>query len=121
MESFVIDSGKIVDLGDTSCSKDKAKLRYVGLIKISKNILEKFKEVYHDNKNKFYDVDKPWLRSKSFKKAYMTCLLQAFINSGHRIDPIIIKRGWLEFDTQEDYERYNQWLEEDSLGRFFRF
>ena len=34
------------------------------------------------------------------------------------VDPIIIKRGWLEFDTVEDYEKYNEWLREGSLNRF---
>ena len=36
-ESLVIDEeGKIIELGDTNCTLDKAKVRYVGLIKFSK-------------------------------------------------------------------------------------
>ena len=70
-------------------------------------------------KKKYFDKDQPWLRSKSFKKAYMTCMLQALINEGYRVDPIMISRGWLEFDTAEDYEKYNKWLKDSSLGKYF--
>ena len=121
MESLVLDKkGKIVELGNTNCKRDKANLRYVGLIKFSKSGVKKLKETYYKNKGLFYNRETPWLRSKSFKKAYMTCMIQAMINEGTEVDPIIINRGWLEFDTVEDYEKYNSWLKEDTLNRFFQ-
>ena len=120
MESLVIDNGKIVELGDTKCVRDKAQLRYVGLIKFSKQGVKVLTQTYHENRVKHYSSDQPWLRSKSFKKAYMTCMLQAIINAGHEVKPIIIERGWLEFDTVEDYEKYNLWLKENSLNRFYQ-
>lgn len=121
-ESLVIDEkGKIIELGDTNCSLDKAKVRYIGLIKFSKKGVEVLKEVYHKNSKKYFDSDEPWLRSKSFKKAYMTCMLQALINAGYKIDPIVVTKGWIEFDTVEDYEKYNKWLKDRSLKRFFSF
>ncbi len=121
MESLVLNSdGKIVELGDTNCKRDEANLRYVGLIKFSKFGVEKLKDVYYKNREMFYDNDGPWLKSKSFKKAYMTCMIQAMINEGIEVDPIIINRGWLEFDTVEDYEKYNSWLKKDKLSKFFK-
>ncbi len=120
MESIIINNGRIVELGNTKCSKAQAQVRYVGLIKFSKAGIQKLKEVYHENKQKYYSLDQPWLRSKSFKKAYMTCILQALINAGQKVEPIPIQRGWLEFDTVEDYEKYTQWLKEGSLGRFMK-
>jgi choline kinase len=120
MESFVVENGKIVELGDTSCSRDKARVRYVGLIKFSEKGIEVFKKVYHENRLKYFHVDGSWMKSKSFKKAYMTCMLQATINSGQKVEPITIRRGWLEFDTVEDYEKYTHWLKEGSLKRFIR-
>lgn len=118
MESLVIERGKIVELGDTKCTRDQAKVRYVGLIKFSRRGIKKLKEVYHHHKNIYYHLDQPWLRSKSFKKAYMTCMLQALINAGQEVNPIILRRGWLEFDTVEDYERYSKWLKEGTIARF---
>lgn len=121
MESLVIDNGMITELGDTKCSRDKAEFRYVGLIKLSKEGTYKLKETYHFHKQQHFHKDEQWLRSKSFKKAYMTCMLQALINAGHEVKPIVIDRGWLEFDTVEDYEKYNRWLEEGTLSRFIIF
>lgn len=121
-ESLVIDKrGKIDELGTPKCSLDRAKVRYVGLIKFSPNGVNWLKKVYHINKEKYFDKNEPWLHSKSFKKAYMTDMLQSLINSGHRVEPILIKRGWLEFDTVEDYENYSKWLKDSSLDRFFSF
>jgi len=118
MESLVIDNGRIIDLGDTNCKKDKAKSRYIGLIKFSKKGMESLKKVYHENREKYFDKDEPWMRSKSFKKAYMTCMLQELINQGYQVDPITVSRGWIEFDNVEDYERAIKWSKEDTLSRF---
>jgi len=116
MESLIIDDdGKIVDLGDQNCSLDAASFRYVGLIKFSKNGVKALKKVYHKNKTKYFESNKTWMRSKSFKKAYMTCMLQAIINDGYRVDPIIISKGWIEFDTTEDYEKAIMWLNNNNL------
>lgn len=120
-ESLVIQNGNIIELGDANCGIKKAKARYVGLIKFSKKGIELLKKVYHENKKKYYNKNEPWLRSKSFKRAYMTCMLQAIINCGQKVKPIKISRGWLEFDTAEDYEKYNKWLKYGTLGRFFDF
>ncbi|GAF99397.1 unnamed protein product, partial [marine sediment metagenome] len=119
IESLVIDEeGKIIELGNTACTRDKAKARYVGLIKFSKKGVEALKKVYHENKEKYFDVNDSWLKSKSFKKAYMTCMLQALINANYRVEPIIIKKGWIEFDTTQDYDLANKWGQEESLNRF---
>ncbi len=117
-ESLVIKDNKIVELGDTNCNLDKAKVRYVGLIKFSKKGVEILKKVYHKNKDLYFNKNEPWLRSKSFKKGYMTCMLQAIINEGYEINPITITHGWLEFDTVEDYEKYNNWLNNKEINKF---
>lgn len=118
-ESMVIDkTGKIIDLGDTHCKKSEAQVRYVGMIRFSKKGVKALKKVYHAQKAKYFDNPGPWLRSKSFKKAYMTCMLHALINADYRVDPIFMTHGWMEFDTVEDYEKANQWDKEGSLKRF---
>jgi len=118
MESLIVNEDKIVELGNTNCHRDEAKVRYVGLIKFSKEGIRKLKKVYHENKEKYFSLDQPWLRSKSFKKAYMTCMLQALINSGQKVEPIVISRGWMEFDTVEDYDKAVSWTASGELKRF---
>jgi len=121
MESFVIDQeGKIVDLGETDCELDKAKVRIVGIVKYSKKGVEALKKVYHENKDKYWDKDEPWLRSKSFKKAYTTCMLQALINAGYRVDPILISHGWMEFDTNEDYDKASEWIKTGEIDKYIK-
>lgn len=121
IEGFVVKDGKVIELGTPKCELDKAMIRYVGLIKFSKKGIEALKEVFYENKKKYWDKDEPWLNSKSFKKAYMTDMLQALINVGYKVKPIIINNGWLEFDTNEDYEKVIKWAKEKTLDRFYSF
>jgi len=119
MESLIVDKeGNIVELGDTRCTRDKALVRYVGIIKFSASGAEALKKVYHKERAQHYNKDTPWLRSECFRKGYMTCMLQALVNAGYRVSPIYISRGWMEFDTVEDYERGIKWHRESSLNRF---
>ena len=67
---------------------------------------------------KLPDLDKPWRHSKSFRKAYMTDMLQELVDRRVRVDPILIQRGWMEFDTVEDYEKALQWIKDKSIQRF---
>src|SRR3989344_2586110 len=119
IESFIIKDNRIIELGLPRCSLDKAKARYVGLIKFSKRGVEALKKVFHENKEKYWNKDEPWLNSKSFKKAYMTDILQSLINANYEVKPIIISKGWMEFDTVEDYEKAIKWLKENNLNRFY--
>lgn len=120
MESLIVDKTgkKIVDLGNGNCTRQEAKVRYVGIIKFSKKGVRALKKVYHQNFKKYFNKDESWLRSKSFKKAYMTCMLQALINAGYGVEPIYITHGWMEFDTVSDYKKAILWDKEDSLNRF---
>ncbi|MBP9863840.1 phosphocholine cytidylyltransferase family protein [Patescibacteria group bacterium] len=118
-ESLVVnDQGTIIELGDSSCPSEKARIRYVGLIKLSQKGAEALKRVYHENSIAHSNSNEPWKRSKCFRKAYMTCLLQAVIDSGFPVHPIEIQHGWIEFDTVEDYERAAKWDAEGNLDRF---
>ena len=50
----------------------------------------------------------------------MTDFLQSIIDKKMPVNPIMVSRGWLEFDTDDDYENYQKWAETDTLNRFFR-
>ena len=58
--------------------------------------------------------DEPWQQSgKPFRQAYMTDLLQELIDQGERVKAVQIRGGWLEFDTNADYERQRDWVLSD--------
>lgn len=120
MESLVIGTdGSVKEIGIPKCSIEKAKFRYVGLIRFSREGIKALKRIFYKYKAEYWENDKKFMNSKSFKKLYMTDMMQLLINSNYKVYPIIIKRGWLEFDTNEDYEKSTEWLKNGTLGRFF--
>lgn len=119
-ESLAIDSNDdITELGLENPPIEKISARYIGLLKFSKAGLSFIKETM-EKAYKEYE-DKPWQQSgKTVKKAYMTDLLNAVIESGRNIKAIHFKNGWIEFDTNEDYENANKWAKDASLTDIIR-
>ncbi len=122
IESLQYDNeDNIFDIGNPDCKPDEMKSRYIGLLKFSERGIEDFKRIFYENKEKFWNMDVPWMRSKSFKKAYMTCMLQAMINEGIKTKAVHVENGWLEFDRTEDYEDALNWLKNGSIKRYIKF
>ena len=60
--------------------------------------------------------DRPWQQSgHTVRKAYMTDLLNAVIKAGKEVKAVHFQNGWIEFDTNEDYEKALKWVDEDTL------
>ena len=117
-ESLVFaEDGRIIEIGKPDPEVEDMHARYVGLIKFTRKGLEVTKKIYHEAKSKYWG--KPWQTSSVFQKAYMTDLLQAIIDSEAKVYPLKIEKGWLEFDTIEDYEKANSWVENGTLSRFY--
>jgi choline kinase len=53
----------------------------------------------------------PFQRAARYRNAYLTDLWQDLIDSGVRIDPILIDGQWREIDTGQDLDRARQLLE----------
>lgn len=113
----VDDSGRITSLGLENPPLETIDARYVGLLKFSLRGLRRIEQVME----KAYTLkeDQPWQQSgKPVRKAYMTDLLQALIEENEQIKAVSFRNGWIEFDTNEDYETANGWAEDGTLGRF---
>ncbi len=117
-ESLSLDEhDNITELGLEAPRQEDIDARYIGLLKFSKNALKKIVEI-HDRDYEAYQ-DRPWKQSgKTIRKAYMTDLLQAVIESGDSVRAVRFRNGWIEFDTNEDYETAVQWVENGTIGRF---
>ena len=117
LESLVIENGKITSLGELEPDESEICARYVGIIKLS----EKGAKSLKDNYLKFKDsqATSKW-ENRIFEKWHMTDLLQGMIDEGCIIEPITISRGWLEFDTDRDYELYRAWLKNNHLENFIK-
>ena len=89
------------------------------MLKFSKTCLDDIVQVMEDAHRDF--EGRPWQQSgKEVKKAYMTDLLNAIIESGREVKAVRFEHGWIEFDTNEDYETAVKWAEEGSLDRFVK-
>lgn len=117
-ESLSLDNeNNIVELGKEDPKLEDIDARYVGLLKFSKAGLDMIQNILERDREEY--MDKPWKQSgKTIRKAYMTDLLQAVIESGRHVKAELFDNGWIEFDTNEDYEKACRWVDEGSVGRF---
>jgi len=109
-ESLKIDEeGNITSLGLENPSMDEIDARYIGLLKFSQKGLRKITNIWDENYEEY--LEKPWQQSgKTIRKAYMTDLLNALIESSNQVKAIMFRNGWIEFDTNEDYENACEWV-----------
>lgn len=117
-ESLSLDENdNIVELGLENPRLEDIDARYVGLLKFSKVGLAHIQAILQEAYANF--EDKPWQQSgKPVRKAYMTDLLQAVIESGKSVKAEKFHSGWIEFDTNEDYENACRWVEDGSIKDF---
>ena len=115
MESLVIKNHKITSLGKSNPSENEIDGRYVGILKFSKEGLNKLHQVY--TYSKMNNVVSKY--GKRFpKKWYMTDLLQRMIDLEYEVSPIKISRGWLEFDRNEDVEKLESWIKNGDISNY---
>lgn len=110
--------GSIHELGTENPHLDTIDGRYVGLIRLSPLGADYFRRVYSKGKEKF--SGEVWLNGRTFEKIYMTDFLQKIINNNQEVLPIRIERGWLEFDTNEDYENIINMDKTGQLSQFYK-
>ncbi|MEY8521431.1 phosphocholine cytidylyltransferase family protein [Lachnospiraceae bacterium 38-10] len=120
-ESLVLDKGdNIVELGLESPPIEEIDARYIGLLKFSKTGLNHIITILNNAYTYFEDT--PWKQSgKPIRKAYMTDLLQAIIDSKRPVKAKRFNNGWIEFDTNEDYENACSWVNDGSIGEVIDF
>jgi choline kinase len=93
--------GRIAELGRPATSSAGLDYRYIGLLKFSRQGMERLLRAYDLQRANQAD----WPQSgKPFRQGYMTDLLHRLILSGAEVRPVITHGGWMEFDTAQDYE-----------------
>lgn len=119
-ESLSLDGyGNIVELGREAPVLEDIDARYIGLLKFSKQGLKHVEMIMEEAYCVF--GDKPWQQSgKPVRKAYMTDLLNAVIESGKTVKAESFCNGWIEFDTNDDYEKACDWVEDGSIKKILK-
>ena len=108
------ENDSIIELGKVDPPIESIDARYIGLLKFSSGGLSEIVDVM-DDAHRYYS-DKPWQQSgKPAKKAYMTDLLNALIEKGELVKAVHFQHGWIEFDTNEDYESAIDWKQSGKI------
>lgn len=109
----------ILELGLENPPIESIDARYIGLLKFSKAGLKRIESILEAAYQSA--PDGPWQQSgKPVRNAYMTDLLQAIIHSGKPVKAERFQNGWIEFDTNEDYEKACIWAKDKTIGQVIR-
>jgi phosphoenolpyruvate phosphomutase len=79
---------------------------YIGVAKFSATGAARLREHYHCCRREF--AGRPWREAKVFEKAYKILLFQEMIEAGERFAHIDTPGGYIEVDTQQDFEYARQ-------------
>ena len=117
-ESLKIDKlGNITTIGQKVTDISEIQAQYIGLMKFqgeSTNIIKKF---FYEMKKRAETEPNPLNPKVPFEKSYLTDLLYGLIKEGNKLKAIPIQSGWLELDTIEDYQIYNDMKNDHSLSK----
>ena len=89
---------RILEIGQRPRSLSEIQGQYMGLMKFSQTGIANLRKTFHQARSTGQ------LRDKTVEKAYMTDLLQAMIDAGHRLDAVPVRGEWVEVDTVADLE-----------------
>lgn len=120
LESLILDDFEnIVEIGRTVSLKEAMHARFIGVLKFSKCCIQAAKRIALDASEMYRNV--PWMHSgEPYPKAHMTDLLQALINAGIELKAQKVTNGWLEFDTESDYEKALAWISSGDINALFK-
>ena len=114
-ETLILDDDNyITELGKKSENYDSSQGQYTGLIKLRSDKTKDFIAFYNDlDRDAIYD-------GKDFDNMYMTSFIQLLINKGWKVKACMVDSGWLEIDSIEDLDTYENMQSNGVLERFYK-
>ena len=107
--------GTVARVGKKALPPADAVGEYIGLTRLGERgvavVARTLDRLAHDFAGR---EEQPFQRAASYRNAYLTDLWQLLIDTGIRIDPILIDGQWREIDTGQDLERARQLVESSS-------
>jgi choline kinase len=88
---------------------------FIGLAKFSADGAAALKNRYHARREEF--AGKPYREAKVFEKAYMIHLMQDMIEAETQMVHVDTPGGYIEVDTQQDFEYAQQFWTERHLNK----
>lgn len=113
-ETLKLEGDRIIELGKKPTNYHEIQGQYMGLIKVAAAKAKDFVNAWLQmDKKAIYD-------GKNFDNMYLTSYIQHLIDSGWFVRSIPVESGWLEIDTVDDLDFYQQKLKDASLGDIFK-
>ena len=111
-ESFKLDSaGNVKEIGKEAINEADVEGQYIGLIHVNQNFTAQFFSLYESlaGSGQLFD-------GKDFDNMYMTSYLQMQIDKGTSISGVPIEGGWVEVDSVQDKEIYENMIEDGKMS-----
>ncbi len=114
-ETLILDSeGYVTELGKKPEGYENIHGQYTGLIKVRADKISELVKFYGElDRTAVYD-------GKDFNNMYMTSFIQLLINAGWKVKAAIVKNGWLEVDSVEDLNAYQDLFSSGELDKFIK-
>ena len=107
-EKVIVNNGR-VERVHREIPQDAAYGEYIGVAGFSQAGAERLRRTYHRVREEY--AGRPWREAKVFEKAYLILLFQQMIESGEHFAHADTPGGYIEVDTQQDFEYARQnWL-----------
>jgi phosphoenolpyruvate phosphomutase len=95
--------------------QDEAHGEYIGVAKFSAAGAARLREHYHRCRRQF--AGQQWREARAFEKAYKILLFQEMIEAGEHFAHVDTPGGYIEVDTQQDFEYARQFWTSRHLGQ----
>ena len=113
--SDLMPDGSVARVGKRALPPQDAIGEYIGLTKLGPRGVHIVANTIDQLTQRFAGREhEPFMRAAHYRNAYLTDLLQHLIDTGIRIDPILIDGQWREIDTGQDLERARQLVESNA-------
>jgi choline kinase len=113
-EKVTVKNGRVTRV-DRKIPENDAYGEYIGVAKFSAAGAAKLREYYQRRRDEF--AGQPWRDARTFEKAYKILLFQDMIEQGERFAHIDTPGGYIEVDTQQDFDYARQHWVARHLGR----
>ena len=103
-ENVVFDDNRqVIEIGKILRGDNDVDGEFIGMMKLTHAGARSLKRHFHQVKEEYWG--RPFQRSATLEKAYLTDLFQEITDLGTAVHCVTIERGWKEIDTVEDYEK----------------
>lgn len=107
-EKVTVANGKVTRV-HRRIPPEQAYGEYIGVAKFSAAGAKKLRQAYQERQKQF--AGKPWREAAVFEKAYKILLFQDMIEAGEIFTHVDTPGGYIEVDTQQDFEYARQhWI-----------